>query len=140
MESNLENKARFFALYYGQKVLKSTVTDNANIDYFENLLHERGFQYNYLELTPLSSITDEDCIDVYQIARKYKRWMYSKDTAQIAKGSEIVQDIINSGTHWTPKQLSETIDYLRSKGYALPFMGLSVETMIEYGWIKLKTK
>ncbi|TDO21917.1 hypothetical protein [Pedobacter duraquae] len=30
------------------------------------------------------------------------------------------------------------VDYLRSKGYALPWMGLSVEKQIEYGWIKLK--
>jgi hypothetical protein len=27
--------------------------------------------------------------------------------------------------------------YLVSKGYALPYMGLSVEQLIEYGWIKL---
>lgn len=31
----------------------------------------------------------------------------------------------------------EEITYLRSKGYALPWMGLSVEQQIEYGWIKL---
>ena len=27
----------------------------------------------------------------------------------------------------------EAYDYLRSKGYALPWMGLSVEKLIEYG-------
>ena len=31
------------------------------------------------------------------------------------------------------------IDYLRSKGYALPWLGLSVEEMIEAGWIKIKS-
>jgi hypothetical protein len=30
-------------------------------------------------------------------------------------------------------------DYLRSKGYALAFHDLSVEDLINYGWIKLKT-
>ena len=29
-------------------------------------------------------------------------------------------------------------DYLRSKGYALPYNGLSVEQLIKFGWIKLK--
>ena len=29
-------------------------------------------------------------------------------------------------------------DCLRSKGYALPYMDLSVDNLIEYGWIKLK--
>lgn len=30
------------------------------------------------------------------------------------------------------------IDYLRSKGYALPYMGISVDEMIEFDWIKIK--
>lgn len=30
------------------------------------------------------------------------------------------------------------LDYLRSKGFALPFMGISVEEMVQAGWIKLK--
>lgn len=29
------------------------------------------------------------------------------------------------------------IDYLRSKGYALPFRDISIEQQIEYGWIKI---
>lgn len=33
-----------------------------------------------------------------------------------------------------------TYDYLRSRGYALPFMGISVEQQIEAGWIKLIEK
>ena len=32
----------------------------------------------------------------------------------------------------------KTGDYFRSKGYALSYMGLSVEDLVEYGWIKLK--
>ena len=30
------------------------------------------------------------------------------------------------------------VDYLRNKGYALPWMNLSVQDMVDYGWIKLK--
>jgi hypothetical protein len=42
--------------------------------------------------------------------------------------------------HWvgTKKIGSKECDYLRSKGYALPWMDLSVEDLVEYGWIKLK--
>jgi hypothetical protein len=29
-------------------------------------------------------------------------------------------------------------DYLKSKGYAVPFMGLSVEKLIENGWLVLE--
>jgi len=32
----------------------------------------------------------------------------------------------------------EAVDFLRSKGYALPFMGLSVDELVNYGWIKFK--
>jgi len=39
-----------------------------------------------------------------------------------------------------PIPMYAIIDFLRSKGYALPFMGLSVEQQIEYGWSKLKQK
>jgi hypothetical protein len=33
---------------------------------------------------------------------------------------------------------ASVVDYLRSKGYALPFLGMSVEEQINLGWIKLK--
>jgi hypothetical protein len=41
--------------------------------------------------------------------------------------------------HWvgTKKIGSKECDYLRSKGYALHWMDLSVEDLVEYGWIKL---
>ena len=29
------------------------------------------------------------------------------------------------------------VDYLRSKGYALPFMEYSVEDLVSFGWVKL---
>ncbi|GEM_PF-557576 len=29
------------------------------------------------------------------------------------------------------------INFLRSKGYALPWMGVSVEKQVEYGWVKI---
>ena len=32
----------------------------------------------------------------------------------------------------------QSLDYLRSKGYAPPYMDLSVEDLVEYGLVKLK--
>lgn len=31
-------------------------------------------------------------------------------------------------------------DFYRSKGYAVPWLGLSVDKMVEFGWIKLIVK
>jgi len=43
---------------------------------------------------------------------------------------------------WRSKECLEQlpfqeIDYLRSKGYALPFMEYSVEDLISFGWVRL---
>ena len=56
---------------------------------------------------------------------------------QIGKG--IIDDYLNrvhENANFNIEQYE--IDYLRSKGYALPYMDLSVEDLISYGWIKLK--
>lgn len=37
------------------------------------------------------------------------------------------------------EQAEEVISFLRSKGIAYQYSGLSVEQQIEFGWIKLKT-
>lgn len=122
MENNLENKERFFVLYWGQKVLK-TSTQLVNVSNVWNLKHESF----YLELTPLSEISDEDAIEISMIF---------SDNQNLCK--ELHADrgrrILNSG-----KVKIKSIDYLRSKGYALPYMDLSVEDLINYGWIKLRT-
>ena len=42
--------------------------------------------------------------------------------------------------HWNSDRKIGSIecDYFRSKGYALPYMDLSVEDLVKYGWVKLK--
>lgn len=70
MENTIENKARFFAQYWGQEIfryvdklnkLESDVLRNIGHDY--NKLNTSGF----LELKNLSDITDEDAIEVAKI-------------------------------------------------------------------------
>lgn len=128
MENTLENRARFFSLYYGvKKVLKITPTQNETIGKGGWNLRHPDF---YLELKPLSSITDEDAIEVSTI--------WGSEVPSKIIGRSLVLRIAGA----SPKIETEfrnaigVIDYLRFKGYALPFMGLSVEKMIEYGWIK----
>jgi hypothetical protein len=31
----------------------------------------------------------------------------------------------------------EAIDYLRSRGYALPYLNFSVKDLVSFGWVKL---
>ena len=121
-ENTLENKARFFAQYWGQHVLYFSSDflrkiDNLTLDSIEN--------DDFLELKPLSQISDEDAIEISKFYPSF--------------GSDIRNAVKELFQEWNVLELSiETGDFLRSKGYALPYMDLSVEDLIEYGWIKLK--
>ena len=121
-ENTLENKARFFAQYWGQHVLYFSSDflrkiDNLTLDSIEN--------DDFLELKPLSQIGDEDAVEISKFYPSF--------------GSDIRNAVKELFKEWNVLELSiETGDYLRSKGYALPWMDLSVEDLVEYGWIKLK--
>lgn len=107
-----DQKAKFFAQYWGQKVMCSEV-ESKPFEVNENNLH-RWIPECYLELTPLSQITDED-IDVI-------------DMPYISIKDHLFNDIISQFE----------ADYLRSKGYAVPWRDLSVDDLVKFGWVKLK--
>lgn len=109
-QNTLENKARFFAQYWGQKII--CFPHNKNPIRYDNpnkLLAGKFERNAYLELKPLSQISDEDAINLgYGYASHLK------------------------------SNLDRNIDQLRNLGFAVPYMDLSVEDLVEYGWIKLK--
>ena len=119
LENTLENKAKFFAQYWGQYVLYFTSDflrkiDNLTLDSVEN--------DDYLELKHISQISDEESILMYRgLETHYENAkQFLEDYAALDFLSQNEADI------------------LRSKGYALPYMDLSVEDLVEYGWVKLK--
>ena len=123
-QNTLENKARFFAQYWGQHVLYFSSDflrkiDNLTLDSVEN--------DDYLELKPLSQISDEDASKVCDLI------FITNNNLNIQQIKQIV--ILIESNNWNNYKI---FDYLRSKGYALPYIDLSVEDLIEYGWIKLK--
>jgi len=124
-EINQENKAKFFAQYYGQNIQRAG-DDPA---YFETKPEYTAEDW-YLELKSLSAITDEDAIEMGVINNWRRGVDFSIDVANYRNMAKFF-DKGELGMNY------ETVDYLRSKGYALPFMGLSVEEMVQAGWIKL---
>ena len=105
-QNTLENKAKFFAQYWGQHVLYFSSDFLRKIDSLTLVGIEND---DYLELKPISKITDEDAINLgYGYASHLK------------------------------SNLDRNIDQLRNLGFAVPWMDLSVEDLVEYGWIKLK--
>ena len=122
MGNTLENKAKFFAIYWGQTIYQNSKSDLPNVYCVCDLSLKKPFVMDgHLLLTPLSQITDEDALklseEVYQSVNEYGFNFYYGGYKSLT---------------------SEDVDYLRSKGYALPWMGLSVEQLVSSGWIKLK--
>lgn len=158
LQNNLENKAKFFAQYWGQNIVKDdlkslSITCNPHLSEWTN-----GF---YLELTPLSDITDEDAIEVAKICdfiighgmriiRDDEKWvMYSvyNDTPyetvtlffHFLQLDIFSRDEAGNVYQYDTERILMIIDYLRSRGYVLPWLDTTLEKQIEYGWVKLKT-
>ncbi|OPC51495.1 hypothetical protein BAY06_03975 [Elizabethkingia anophelis] len=132
MENNLENKAKFFAQYWGQQALKSDRYGLELVLYYfnpgqSNVDGMEGLNY-HLELKSLEDITDEDALHIatsmYTAISNFQTISNGKCMVSCHK-NQIGLGLLQS-------------DYLRSKGYALPWMRLSVDDLIKYGWVKLK--
>lgn len=122
-----KTKARFFALYFGQNVAACVYNpEQADNPVPERIVYDEDLRYiTYLQLKPLSPLSDEDAIEV--------------GTLQIGSMHPVKADWARA---WIKEALElnewkiEVIDFLRSRGYLLPFMGLSCEEIIEAGWAK----
>lgn len=121
MENRLENKAKFFGQYYGQKVLRNRLLNDQIPPAPVGMFQLTESEYQYLELKSISEIVDDDFLEVMcKIFPFQPRSSFKK--------GRIYMDHLNVNQ----------CDYLRSKGYALPFMEVSVEKLVEYGWVRLK--
>ncbi|MFD2961595.1 MULTISPECIES: hypothetical protein [Olivibacter] len=118
LENTSENKARFFALYWGQPVFIGHKLEVVNENYISPI-----YDSSILELSPLSQISDEDAEQTVQSGLTVEFFENGWKT----KGTKVI-------FAYKPHM----VDYLRSKGYALPWMGLSVDDLVSYGWVKLR--
>ncbi|MGH2666095.1 hypothetical protein [Flavobacterium sp.] len=134
MENTLENKAKFFSLYYGQNIRSWNEDDQGRVAKVgPTYMTKRIISECHLKLdNPEFGITAED-----------KKFL-EKSMIGFVFGIELVGHFAYlevKSSLWKGKKLvslnAVQLDYLRSKGFALPWMELSVEKLIEYGWIKL---
>lgn len=124
MENNLENKCRFFGIYYRQNVL--TINNGEHKHCILHDLHHNIVSGNKLNLKNIKYLSDEVITEIAKI---------NKTSFEIIKNA-LVDDIIKE-FHYSVINITHTLDHLRINGYAVPWMGLSVEKMIEYDWIIL---
>lgn len=109
-----------------------------------------------LILRPLSSITDEEVFEAFKAAGIYGLDIF-RDADKIGvvgmngvsavmwvkTSSMPVGRFLEAWNNFPHKSQPECfeymfVDYLRSKNFALPFMGMSVEQLIADGWIILQ--
>jgi|JI7StandDraft_1071085.scaffolds.fasta_scaffold94576_4 hypothetical protein len=140
-------KEAFFAQYFGQQVIVTKGTYSKPTGSIYKIRHDIMEALNLGDLTkvklavllkPLTQITDEDAIEFFDI-------LWAKDETHRNKPIEFKIDF---GKDWAlaptserygliPTGLFHGVDFLRSKGYALPYLGISVDEMCKLGWIKL---
>lgn len=133
MENTLQNKAKFFAQYWGQELIqaegyesKFNVTD----------MYVGGFDgKEWLELKPLSSITDEDLLKIAELL-SWRSTM--QESSILAQTKELLLN--QSQTNLYREHWSDIVDKVRELGYAHKWNSVTVEQQIEYGWIKLKSE
>lgn len=113
MENTIEAKAKFFAQYWGQRVLSDLTNGGDRIIYPIENSNMYRIEESYLELKSIELITEEDL----------NKTMYA-----------CAEMILEQGMFLDGK----TTDILRSLGYALHWIELSVQEQLEYGWIKIK--
>ncbi|MDV3751168.1 hypothetical protein CMU19_07195 [Elizabethkingia anophelis] len=119
MENNLENKAKFFAQHWGQKVFVGHILEEVNSSYIDPM-----YDTSILELKSINDISDEDAEELGGLLG----WKHPQ---------EYRKHFLENHTHGDSLEQFE-VDFLRSKGYVLPWMGLSIDDLIKYGWVKLK--
>lgn len=130
-EINNKNKAKFFALYWDQLIGLGL---NDQLDINKSKFKSQSAFTEMIELKPLSSIGDEDAIEVANLNE-----CSNKNSLEFKLGLGKSLCNPNHVLYRISNFSQNEIDFLRMCGYALPWMGLSVEEMVEAGWIKLTT-
>lgn len=121
------------AQYWGQKVmLIKSQYSNRLFTVGNTYLKSENVQFGNLLLTPVSHISDShlnDCITLlYKVNTDY----------EIGSEPPTIEDVRDTDNIHLLGALASSNDYLRSKGYAVPWRDLSVEDLVSYGWVKLK--
>lgn len=134
------NKAKFITQYWGQNVVSHNEYQEGSTNLVDGSLIKKFSEENYfLYLKRLEDISDEDLEKIYHIHSGIIGYDYTMD----------FQSPLIMAKHWKDNDLNwnktifkyrEIVDYLRSKGYALPFMNLSIENLVRIGWIKFQIK
>jgi hypothetical protein len=124
-------KCRFFAQYWGQLYeFKNTKTKwRVNEGAFP--LEKEGNER--LILTDLKNITDEDAVKIAETFGMKEELLFVGKflcNGMFDNSADCEENVLFNSN-------AKAVDYLRSKGYAVPFMEYSVEDLVSFDWLRL---
>jgi hypothetical protein len=131
-------KAIFFANYLYQNVLCHDEYHGVNSINSPEMLHKIQADGDYyLNLKPLRMVTEEEIIEVMQICGLKSELEDYKDFYEMIRSQRFYVEYLFKCRPLYFREVTEAMDYLRSKGYAISWMGIEVEELVSMGWIKL---
>lgn len=115
-------KSRFFAQYWGAETLYVGGVGKVEVGNGGWSLKHPDF---FLQLKPLSKITDKDAEYIMQLEGFIDGFL-----------SDDFLNFLNDLKKGHCNKF-QVVDYLRSKGYALPFMEYSIDDLVLFRWVQL---
>jgi hypothetical protein len=123
-------KCRFFAQYWGQIIQNNGSILTFEID--EDIFPISNDDYETVNLKSVTNITDDDAFQIAMMQRN-ERGQISLIRHKKRAISNVKRYTLNN--LYTVN--SGIIDFLRFKGYAVPYLEYSVEDLISFGWVRL---
>lgn len=159
-ELNEANKEKFFALYWGQDIVFNDESSPLSNNYFSELdqqfMYDHGVAFYRLGLKSISKISDQDAIEV---AKRLMPIFAECNSIEVHRECNVCVKFIglgevkiyhpelsfivndynnpNGAIYQSPENISHCIDFIRSKGYFHPWMGLSAHDLEQADWIIL---
>lgn len=132
-------KQRIFGKYItGTFVYSRNKYPNERGDVFDGRLSDVLTCSDFLQLlvTPLSDITDEDALEVANMLR----WNRYSEESKIHQAKELFSSHMFRQTNISAWEWLGIFDFLRSRGYATPCAGFTIDQLVEAGIFNLKNK
>lgn len=133
MKNTIPNKTIFFAQHWGQKIVAVTENENdVRQKVGTTVMDKYHLHCCHLELNSCLNITNRNAIEVAKLCYQSEKYI------NVENGKIIAQNLHNAKDGETMGFTAAACEYLRGEGFAVPFNGLSVQTLINRGWITLK--
>lgn len=150
MENNLVNKRRYFAQYYGQKVF-AVSKEAIAVQFVDNATLKKLDSLSALRLRTVNMITDKDIADFCDLMldakSKYPKFTILKVVRYITRfevNFKWASPEVNNDDGWSYSAYGfyyanirdvKAYQFLQSRGYFLPYLDLSTEMTLGYGWV-----